>query len=122
MTIEGRTDQGGYIVTIEQVRRSGPVLIKEDLAGRSVLRQSSYYISSFREYGMDLVGQYSTHNGFLWGLFQRIRDGLAVRRHRRIDYCLLRAAIWMNTILDILYMKDIKRDGHHLFYFRKIAR
>lgn len=114
------TKAGGCVAIIEQVDYNGPVLLgKEDLSGQSLLRPPEYYISLFEECGMKLIKHYTTTNSIFLGLYSTIRNKLKIEKYYKIDQYLSKIVIFIGGLFDKLMEKNIKKDGHHFFYFRK---
>jgi SAM-dependent methyltransferase len=111
---------GGYVAIIEQVDYNGPILLgKEDLSGQSLLRPPDYYISLFEGCGMKLIKHYTTTNSIFLGLYSIIRKKLKIEKYYKIDQYFSKIVIFINRLFDKLMEKNIKKDGHHFFYFRK---
>ncbi len=115
------TKVGGHVVIIEQVDQKGPRFLgKEDISGQSILRSPVDYISLFEDCRLKLVKHYITLLSFYISIFLLLRKKLKFKKYSKIELYFSKIVIYIDLLFNRFMKENIKKNGHHFLYFRKI--
>ena len=115
------TKPGGYVAVIEQVNRSGSLLIENEgyYPGRALYRMPEFYIEAFRNRGMRLRHHAITNASPLFWAYSRVQRAL----HGSAATSSAPGLRWVTAAsvrCDLLTRQAMRfRNGHHFFLFQK---
>jgi SAM-dependent methyltransferase len=115
------TKPGGYVAVIEQVNRSGSLLVESEgyYQGRALYRTPGFYIEAFKKGGLHLRHHSITNASPLFWAYSRVQRAL-YGPAAASPAPGLRWVTAASVRCDLLAGRAMKfRSGHHFFLFRK---